>query len=322
MSLYLFLILYLPLLGLLSANVNVRITSKGLFLFLYFIFILVYRGAGPDHSIYSWVYSVNGQGVDFEPLFLAVVHVVNFFSSDYDIFLVTLKLISLISVSYFIFSQREDRVIFFFLLYLPISFLTFEYNLLRQAFSLHFCLIAATLYSRNKHKSSLFFLFLAVSSHVSAVILMFMYIKKINWILVAVLIMSIVVAYFLLPYLMLKYNAYDESGEIALRFDTFIIQLLVLMVLPFIFFSARNDSLHKVLYLLICLLSFIPVFVRLYPLALVILLPYISTRYQKKSVLLLLFVSSFFIAGAKAYLLIEADKSAIYNGIYAKGYTN
>ncbi|MCE9777540.1 EpsG family protein [Shewanella algae] len=324
MTLYLVLLLYIPLLLIAICPEKDDKVLKGLFLLLFLIFIFYHLDAGPDHLIYEWAYNEPPFSLPFEPLFSSLIAVSKSFGLDYIGFLIFFRCFSFLIFAYAIFNIDKYKFIFFMGLYIPISFITFELNLLRQSLSLHLGLSAVCAYMNANNKKSYIFMVLAIMSHLSAIMMVLIYLNRVR---VKVLLLlagfATVVFTFILPAILSKVDDYQELGALNVRMDIAALQTIMLMILPFVFFKLKDDFLPKLFYITLCLMTFIPVLVRLYPIALLVLLPSIVTTKGNKFIttLLLFIYISIFMAIGKTYLLLQADLHAIQEGIYQHGYT-
>ncbi|WP_259394852.1 EpsG family protein [Shewanella sp. SR44-3] len=290
---------------------------KLILVFLYSFYILFHLNSGPDHVIYQWAYEQDTFTL-FEPLYLLLMYLANSFGFEYFGFLIFLKFINIILFSVFLFNSDKYTVLFFLCFYIPISFITFELNLLRQSLAIHFSLLFYTTFRKGCIKLSIFFVILAILSHISSLLLLLLYIWKVNK--VFLLFFVVIVVSIALPLLTSKFFDYYHLGGFELRSGVFVIQLAVLLILPFILYKFSGDYTALFLYFFICLLSFAPVMVRLYPLALVLVMPFVYLRFKDKYLIYILLVASFSLCTLKIGLLISADQSAIKEGVYEKGY--
>lgn len=324
MTLYLVLLLYIPLILMAICPEKDGRILKNVFLYIFLFFIMYHVDAGPDHYVYEWSYNEPLFSIPFEPLFSIILATSNLLGLDYIGFLIILRLICFILLAYISLKLDKTRFIFFMGLYIPISFITFELNLLRQSLSLHFGLVAACFYISNQNKKSYFFMVLAILSHLSAIVMVLIYLKRIRMkVLLFVGGVGIMILMLSLPAIMSKFNDYQELGALNIRVDVAVIQLIVIMALPFVFFKTQGGKVPVIFYILLCCLTLIPVLIRLYPIALLIILPsIIAARGNKKVITLLLFLClSFFMAIGKTNLLLQADQNAIKEGTYLHGYT-
>lgn len=324
MTLYLVLLLYIPLILLSICSEKDEGMLKGAFLYILLFFIFFHIDAGPDHHVYQWAYYEPPFSIPFEPVFGLLLATAKLFGLDYIEFLVALRLISFILFAYACLKLDKTKFIFLMGLYIPISFITFELNLLRQSLSLHFGLVAVCLYLKNRDKTSYAFMILAVMSHLSAIVMTLIYLNKIKAkVLVLLGMAGLMILMLALPAIISKVNDYQALGALNIRLDVATLQLIVLMILPFVFFKTQGGLLPTLLYVALCFMTFIPVLIRLYPIALLILLPSIAmAKGNKKMTTLCLFVCiSFFMTIGKTYLLLQADQHAIQEGTYQHGYT-
>ncbi|MGY3910180.1 EpsG family protein [Aeromonas piscicola] len=324
MTLYLVLLLYIPLLLLSICSEKDEKILKGAFLYIFLFFIFYHIDAGPDHHVYEWAYYEPPFSIPFEPVFGLLLATSKVFGLDYIEFLIALRLISFILFAYACLKLDKTKFIFLMGLYIPISFITFELNLLRQSLSLHFGLVAVCAYLKNRNKTSYVFMTLAVMSHLSAIVMALIYLNKIRVkVLVLLGMVGIMILMLALPAIISKINDYQALGALNIRMDVATLQLVVLMILPFLFFKTQGNIVPTLLYLTLCCMTFIPVLIRLYPIALLILLPSIAiAKGNKNMTTLFLFVSlSFFMTIGKTYLLLQADQNAIQEGMYQHGYT-
>ncbi|MNJ15453.1 hypothetical protein D3C77_97010 [compost metagenome] len=324
MTLYLVLLLYIPLLLIAICPEKDDKVLKGLFSLLFLIFIFYHLDAGPDHLIYEWAYNEPLFSVPFEPLFSSCIAISKLFGLDYIEFLIAFRCFSFLVFAYAIFNLDKAKFIFFMGLYIPISFITFELNLLRQSLSLHLGLSAACAYMSAKNKTSYLVMALAIMSHFSAVVMVLIYLNRVRVKVIFLLAgFSVVVFMLILPAILSKVDDYQELGALNVRMDVAALQTIMLIALPFVFFKLKDDFLPKLFYVTICLMTFIPVLVRLYPIALLILLPSIVTAKSNKIItaLFLFLYLSLFMAIGKTYLLLQADQHAIQEGTYQHGYT-
>ncbi|MDX7686070.1 EpsG family protein [Aeromonas caviae] len=324
MTLYLVLLLYIPL-SLLSicSDKNSRVL-KNIFSFIFFIFVFYHIDAGSDHHVYEWAYNQPPFSVPFEPFYNALAAISKLLGLDYIGFLAVLRFISFVLIMYVGHCLDKTKFIFFMGLYIPIAFIIFELNLLRQSLSLHFGLVAVCSYLNNRNKTSYVFMVLAIISHLSAIVMTLIYLNKIRAkVLVLLSFVGLMIIMLALPAIISKINAYQALGALNIRLDVATLQLVVLMSLPFIFFKVQGGFIPALLYMALCCMTFVPVLIRLYPIALLIILPSIAmARGSNKMTTLLLFVFlSFFMTIGKTYLLLQADQRAIEEGMYQHGYT-
>ncbi|MCS6113302.1 EpsG family protein [Shewanella baltica] len=318
MSLYLVLLLYFPLFLLPISKGGALLGFKLVLVILYSVFLFLHIDAGPDHVIYKWAYEQPFGVVLFEPFYLLLTMISKFLGFSYYDFLIFLRSINCLLFSIFVFKVDKLKLLFFLSLYIPISFLTFELNLLRQSLAIHICFLSILAYMNGKLKLSLVFFVLAICSHFSSLILVFLYLNRVNK-LILIFCFSMLLS-IVFPFLIDKVIAYQSIGGLEFRSGIFMIQLGLLLLIPFFIFSFPGGAYSIFLYATICLLSFIPVLVRLYPLALLLIAPFALYKYNNRFVIYFLLIISFFMCVVKTNLLISADNFAIKEGIYEKGY--
>lgn len=324
MTLYFILLLYIPLALLSICSDKSSGVLKNVFLFILLAFVFYHIDAGSDHYVYEWAYNEPPFSVPFEPFYNFLVVVSKLLGLDYIGFLVFFRIICFILFAYASHSLDKAKFIFFMGLYIPISLIIFELNLLRQSLSLHFGLVAACSYLNNRNKTSYIFMIFAVMSHLSAVVMTLIYLNKIKVKVIFLLgVAGLMILMLALPAIVSKINDYQILGALKVRLDVATLQLVVLMSLPFIFFKTQGGLVPSLIYVGLCCMTFVPVLIRLYPIALLILLPsIIMARGNKKMVTVLLFICiSFFMTIGKTYLLLQADQRAIEEGEYQHGYT-
>ncbi len=320
MSLYLIALFYIPLFFLPISNRRTTVFFKLIFVFIYTSYIFIHYDAGPDHSIYRWAYLEPERTVFFEPFYLIVSQIARLLSLDYEGFLLFFRGINVLIFSYFVFKLDKFKLIFFLSLYIPISFITFELNLLRQCFALHLGLLSALFISENKRGLAILFFILASATHLSSILMIFLFFNRANKFVMLMMFAFLCSLAVLLPLLIERFNAYQEIGGLDIRTGPFLAQLIVLMVLPFIFFSFEKRIVPVWMYVFVCIFSFVPVLVRLYPLALLLLLPIATYSYKRTDKIYILLIISFLMCILKTNLLITADDYAIKEGVYEKGY--
>ncbi|HIF9447285.1 TPA: EpsG family protein [Photobacterium damselae] len=321
MSLYYLLILYIPLILLAVSKQYISII-KFIFLVLFFIFVYLHIDSGPDHIVYKWTYNQPLFSVSFEPLYLLCVSLGKLLNLDYINFLYLFRFISLSVFSYAVYLLDKKRFVLLMGLYIPIMMITFELNLLRQGLSFHFEIIAICFYIKGKNKLSFLFLFFAILSHISAVLMIFLYIKKLTKFNLFLIVLIIAILFYNINYIMFKLDAYSDNNSFLIRINSSNLQVVLLIILPFLFFKFNGDIRYKIYYILLTMMTVVSIFVRLYPMAILMLLPMtLSSRMKPKWASLFLFLLiSLIIAVGKTYLLIDADQKAIYDGVYSSGY--
>lgn len=318
MTLYLVTILLIPLFSF-SKN-KYCLLSKLTLITLYVSFVYMHIDSGPDHEVYRWYYENDSYSSKLEPLFSLCYILAKAINLDYDGFLIFFRLLNVILFSIFILKAKNESLVLFLVMYIPFSFITFELNLLRQSLSLHFALMAYISFSNNKMKWTLFYIIMAILSHISAIIMLFIFVRNINRKLLFSVAAVAVFAIFNYEQIMLKFIAYNDFGDFVPRFDGFVLQLLLLLLLPFIFFTFPGAVIPVLIYLIIVCFSFIPLLVRLYPIALFFLLPYAKYRYSSKSFIVFLILISLCLTMMKTYLLIQYDRVGIDTGVIKSGY--
>lgn len=318
MTLYLVTILLIPLFT--FSKYKYGLLSRLALILLYVLFVYMHIDSGPDHEVYRWYYENDSYSSSLEPLFSLCYILARAINLDYEGFLIAFRFLNAILFSIFVLKAKKESLIFFLVMYIPFSFITFELNLLRQSLSLHFALIAYINFSSNKMKWTFFYIIMAILSHISAIIMLFVFVKKINRKLLLSLAAVIFFAIFNYELIMLKFVAYNDLGDLVPRFDSFALQLLLLLLLPFIFFTFPGAVVPILIYLMIVCFSFIPVLVRLYPIALFFLLPYARFRYSSKFYLVILISISLCLTMMKTYLLIQYDRVGIDTGVIKSGY--
>ncbi|ROP62682.1 EpsG-like putative glucosyltransferase [Enterobacter sp. BIGb0383] len=322
MTIYLVILLFIPLLLLVAASPIQAVLAKMMFMMVYAIYVFYHIDAGPDHTLYQWVYDTDPAGVNYEPIYRLLTSIAKGLNFNYVEFLVLVRLVSFSVLAIAVFKLDKYKLIFFFCLYIPISFVTFELNLLRQGLAIHFGLLAAAFLCDNKKGKSYFSVGLAILSHFSSLLLGLLYIKKINRQMVFVGFLFLAILSYNLPYLLGKINDYREIGAFNFRFDISLVQTVILIVLPFIIFKMEGPALPKLFYVALCLLAVLPVMVRLYPVGLLILLPLIQApKTRTPRMLLACFILlSVGLTMGKTMLLLQADNQSIEQGVYSRGY--
>lgn len=321
MSLYLILLLYIPLFLLAFKNSNERLL-KIVFFIILLLFIYFHINSGPDHVTYEWAYRAELFSVPFEPIYTLLMGFGKLFNLDYISFLFFFRTFSLLVFMYAALKLNKEQFILLMGLYIPIMILTFELNLLRQALAFHFCLVALVFYMDNKNKLSYLFAVMAVLSHVSSIAFFLIYLVKMSKRNIYIGIILLFVFLFGQFYLQDKINSYDALNAFNLRFDVNSLQVLVLLILPFLFFGFKNIKASKAYYIVITVLSLYPIMIRMYPIAVLLLLPIVtSIKLKPKGISLIIFISiSLILAYVKTNLLIQADIKAINSGEYISGY--
>ncbi|EPF16010.1 Uncharacterised protein [Cedecea davisae] len=322
MTIYLVILVFLPLLLLIFSSSSQEVLVKILLIAICAFYIFYHIDSGPDHSLYKWIYETAPADVKYEPIYQAVTYIAKFFGLDYIGFLILLRTLNVFVLAVAIFKLDRYKLIFFFCLYVPISFVTFELNLLRQGLAVHFGLLAAVSLSDNKKLKSYVYFGMAILSHFSSLLMGALYIKRINRNMVYIGIVLAIVLFFNMPYLVKKLHDYQEIGAINLRFDASLIQTLLLIFLPFIIFKMDDAVFPKFVYVALCLLAVLPVMVRLYPIGLLVLLPliqYPKTR-TPRFLLICFILLSLILTVGKTMLLLQADSQSIKEGVYSRGY--
>lgn len=321
MSLYLILLLYIPLFLLSFKDVN-ELLLKRLFFIILIAFVFSHINSGPDHITYEWAYKAELFSVPFEPVYTLLMGLGKFFNLDYIGFLFIFRAFSLFLFMYAAVKLNKEQFILLMGLYIPIMMLTFELNLLRQSLAFHFCLVALVFYMEKKNKLSYFFAIIAILSHVSSIVFFLVYLTRFSKRNIFICIFLSLIFLFGQIYFQDKINSYNSLNVFNMRFGVTIIQPLVLIILPFLFFCFRSVLSSKIYYIAITLLSLYPILIRMYPLAILLLLPIVSCiKVKPKQLGVIAFLSiSLIMAYAKTNLLIQADINAINSGEYSSGY--
>jgi hypothetical protein len=296
------------------------LVSKLMLISIYISYLFLHIDSGPDHEVYRWYYSGDSFSTKFEPIFSLCYILAKLMHLDYDGFLVFFRLLNAMLFSVFILKAEKSSIVLFLAMYIPFSFVTFELNLLRQSLSLHFGLIASVFYLKNRMRLTVLFIVFAILSHVSAVLMLFIFVRKFNRKMIFALGLFVLAILFNYEYIALKFIAYNNIGDLMPRFDGFVFQLILLLFLPFVFFKFPGAVVPISLYVLIVGLSFIPVLVRLYPIALLLLLPYAKFRYSSKIILVAFISMALCLTVLKTYLLIQYDRVGVEDGVIKSGY--
>lgn len=322
MTIFFVIFLFIPLLLLVGASPTQTALGKIIFVMIYAIYVFYHIDAGPDHTLYQWVYENDPPGVNYEPVYRLLTYISRMLNFNYIEFLVLVRFVSLSVLALAVFKLDKYKLIFFFCLYIPISFVTFELNLLRQGLAIHFGLLAVAFLSTNKKVKSYVTVGFSILSHFSSLVLGLLYIKKINRQMLLVVFLFMAILSYNFPYLLSKLNDYQEVGAFNFRFDISLIQTAMLIVLPLIIFKMDSPVLPKFIYIVLCLLAVLPVMIRLYPVGLLILLPLIQVPKTKTPRILLVcfIILSVGLTMAKTMLLLQADNQSIEQGVYSRGY--
>ncbi|MBI6548022.1 EpsG family protein [Xenorhabdus lircayensis] len=323
MSLYSVSFLYIPLLLLIFSSERQERFIKSTLLLFYSIFVFSYINSGPDHIVYQWIYENEPLEPKFEIIYTYISYISNLLNFNYHQFLIVNKVINIIILGTAIFYLDKHKLLFFMGMYIPTSFITFELNLLRQSLALHFGLLFIIFFMKKKKLKSYIYIVFSILSHTTSLLTAFIFIKKTNKnaLLLLVLILGLSL-YLNFPYIINKFLEYKKAGAINIRPSILSLQTLILLLVPFFFFSVKKDKITIFMYFFICLSSIIPLMIRIYPIALLLLLPVINKPRAKNPKLIMVFFITFSISFTlgKTYLLLQTDRQSIKEGIYTRGY--